>query len=61
MYDGQPEAGLNVQAPAIEVEIEAVEAGKRRVNAVEADDGVVLIFHPEAALEAAACRISGAE
>src|SRR5579883_11538 len=49
----QPQAGLHVGAPAIEVEIPACVA-VAGVGAVEANDVEVLIFHPDAAEEAAA-------
>ena len=49
----QPHAGLQIQAPAIKVQVVAV-AGMRRIGPVEADDVVVAVFHPDPAQEASA-------
>src|SRR5580698_4504397 len=52
----QPEARLNVQAPAVEVQIETVQPGNRRVDAIEAHDGESFVLHPDAPFEAALAR-----
>src|ERR1700678_504843 len=49
----KPQAGLNVQAPAVEVQVKAVDARHRRVHAVEPDNREILVFRPDTALESA--------
>ena len=49
----QPQAGLQIQAPAIEMQVVAV-AGTRRIGTVEADDVVFAVFNPDPAQEASA-------
>ncbi len=49
----QPQARLQIQAPAIEVQVVAV-AGTRRIRTVEADDVVFAIFNPDPAQKASA-------
>src|ERR1019366_8398030 len=53
--DRQPDAGLHVHAPAVEVEVVAgiVFRLGPGVGAVEADNVAVLIFNPNATVEAA--------
>ncbi len=51
---GKPKAGLQIQAPAIKVEVVAIDSAHGRVDAVETNNRVVLILRPHATLEPSA-------
>src|SRR5215831_12736423 len=53
--DREPHTGLNIQTPAVEVEVVLgrIFAGRVRVSAVEAHNVANLIFNPDASIEAA--------